>query len=1060
MCHAMLLSKSVSFMGDAVHTFVIENVRFSWSDGRCTASALESVAAAVFFRSLVLDAASGESVPVKVIGGKFHHQSVFVPRSVEAVSSDCLSLSAICFEHSSELRQVGGRALSGSAVKCITIPRNVLVIGFGCLCGCASLSSVTFDGDSQLQRIKARAFAGSACESIIVPGSVLTIGSECFHFCQSLSSVLFQRDCQLRRIESKAFFRCAIKSIVIPRSVLTIGRGRFALCELLVSVSFEIDSQLREIESGAFSKSALKEIVVPTKVEVIGSSCFLGCRFFSSISFEKDSQLKRIEAKGFRRSLVTSITIPRRVSFIDGSAISCITKIAIEEDNQSFVVEGHFILTSDRRKLIRYFGSASSIVIPRNIEVLCTSCFNHCKCISSVSFTVGSRVKRIASDAFAHSSLQGITIPRSVEIIEDGCFYKCSSICSVSFECDCCLQQIESFTFCESSLTSITIPRNVKRLMPQSFSGCRTLSTISVESGSQLLRIESAVFPRSSLKSIRIPRSVRFIHGAALFMVTGVSISVEVGNEFFQIDNEFVVTSDRTRFIRYFGSDSSVAVPRNVRAIAADCFSFNNFLSSISFEADSQLKRIESYAFANSGLTSIVVPRSVEVLEAKCFALCHSLSSVLFESDSQLSRIESESFCDSLVTSITIPRNVTFVHGSAFIGVNELSIEGGSFVIHDKSVLSCDRTELVLHFGSDSSMSIPRTVRTLGPYCCYRCQSVSSVIIEANSQLARIGAKAFHSSSLASIVIPRTVLEIGPKCFFSCRLLVAISFESGSQLERIESRAFSLSELKSIAVPQTVTFIHGSAFSGLDDVSVSFERGNKSFVINQGFILSRDRRTLIAYFGSDELAVIPQYIEVLGPSCFSSNVSLATVSFEDRCRVRRIESLAFRFCLLSSITVPRSVTFVDGSAFVDLFGFSVSVESGNQSFAVRKHFLVSYDRTRMIRYFGSKTWAEIPQSIEILCESSFARCRHLSSIAFTNHSQLKRIEPRAFAETCLRWIRLPTQKLFIAGDAIPTDCDIEIPDSGSCPEFAEWNLLRRADSTVSFQASADEGGTS
>jgi hypothetical protein len=114
-------------------------------------------------------------------------------------------------------------------------------------------------------------------------------------------------------------------------------------------------------------------------------------------------------------------------------------------------------------------------------------------------------------------------------------------------------------------------------------------------------------------------------------------------------------------------------------------------------------------------------------------------------------------------------------------------------------------------------------------------------------------------------------------------------------------------------IAQTVTFIDASAFSNLGDVSISFERGNESFVVDQNFILSPDRTTLIAHFGSDEFAVIPQYVEVLGSSWFCSNTSLAAVLFQGRCRVTRIESMAFRFCPLSSTTVPRSVTFIDGS---------------------------------------------------------------------------------------------------------------------------------------------------
>jgi hypothetical protein len=67
-------------------------------------------------------------------------------------------------------------------------------------------------------------------------------------------------------------------------------------------------------------------------------------------------------------------------------------------------------------------------------------------------------------------------------------------------------------------------------------------------------------------------------------------------------------------------------------------------LSSIVFESDSHLQRIEGLAFSASGLTSIVIPSSVEVLCKCCFAECYSTESITFMNDSKLARIESRAF--------------------------------------------------------------------------------------------------------------------------------------------------------------------------------------------------------------------------------------------------------------------------------------------------------------------------------------------------------------------------------------------------------------------------------
>jgi hypothetical protein len=67
-------------------------------------------------------------------------------------------------------------------------------------------------------------------------------------------------------------------------------------------------------------------------------------------------------------------------------------------------------------------SSLRSIEIPRNVEILGSSCFSFRKSLSSISFESNSRLTRIESRAFQSSSLQSIEIPRSVRFIEGSAF--------------------------------------------------------------------------------------------------------------------------------------------------------------------------------------------------------------------------------------------------------------------------------------------------------------------------------------------------------------------------------------------------------------------------------------------------------------------------------------------------------------------------------------------------------------------------------------------------------------------------------------------------------------
>jgi hypothetical protein len=58
------------------------------------------------------------------------------------------------------------------------------------------------------------------------------------------------------------------------------------------------------------------------------------------------------------------------------------------------------------------------------------------------------------------------------------------------------------------------------------------------------------------------------------------------------------------------------------------CFSWCESLSSIMFESESRLSRIDKMAFYWSGLVGIILPASIEILGEECFSSCESLSSI------------------------------------------------------------------------------------------------------------------------------------------------------------------------------------------------------------------------------------------------------------------------------------------------------------------------------------------------------------------------------------------------------------------------------------------------
>jgi hypothetical protein len=180
------------------------------------------------------------------------------------------------------------------------------------------------------------------------------------------------------------------------------------------------------------------------------------------------------------------------------------------------------------------------------------------------------------------------------------------------------------------------IPSSVEILCSSCFQNCQSLSSISFEPNSRLIRIESSAFLFSSLQSIIIPRNAQFIDGSAFCNVELSSITIENGNTTFVIEQDLLIDIIWHKLIRSFSRSSTVHIPSHIEILGSNCFSYCHSLSSISFESNSQLTRIESNAFSVSSLQSIVIPSSVEILCSECFSFCESLSSISFESNSQL----------------------------------------------------------------------------------------------------------------------------------------------------------------------------------------------------------------------------------------------------------------------------------------------------------------------------------------------------------------------------------------------------------------------------------------
>jgi hypothetical protein len=302
--------------------------------------------------------------------------------------------------------------------------------------------------------------------------------------------------------------------------------------------------------------------------------------------------------------------------------------------------------------------------------------------------------------------------------------------------------------------------------------------------------------------------------------------------------------------------------------------------------------------------------------------------------------INEESFADTPLRSIFIPKNVEEIGEASFAQCSSLRI------VSFEANRSCHLSLRAEAFRASGIELIDIRFRcnelVIEKSCFHKCDSLGSVQLPvlsvhyfrgsgifSNSGIKEfrfrdvprearhldrqlyphnIPGSTFRESSLAKIVIPRIIQQVGASCFFGCRSLSEVSFKLPSEVRNFKSRAFAKSGVRKITLPRS--------------------------------------------------------LEVIGSRCFCECLSLSIVCFEERSNLLKISQFAFSSSSLTTFCIPGNVFSVCGSSFDTTS--SITVETGNQYFAVDSSFLYDSTRRKIIRYFGNDKIVYIANGIEVI----------------------------------------------------------------------------------------------
>lgn len=213
------------------------------------------------------------------------------------------------------------------------------------------------------------------------------------------------------------------------------------------------------------------------------------------------------------------------------------------------------------------------------------------------------------------------------------------------------------------------------------------------------------------------------------------------------------------------------------------------------------LKKIGSYAFQRTSLTSVNIPDNVETIEEYAFSNARQLQEVhLPDSLTSLGEYAFEK-CRSL-RAVKIPTKLKMIPPYTFRGCKSLQ----SVELHDSitgfgnyAFESCGLREITL----------PKSTSWVGSYAFYGNTNLSKVTL--NEGLISISDRAFSQAAIDTLNCPSTLRNIDTYAFADCTNLRQINLNEG--LIGIGSGALANNKATEIVLPSSLEYCAGSAFN-------------------------------------------------------------------------------------------------------------------------------------------------------------------------------------------------------------------------------------------------------
>ncbi|MCL2675669.1 MAG: leucine-rich repeat protein [Firmicutes bacterium] len=611
-------------------------------------------------------------------------------------------------------------------------------------------------------------------------------------------------------------------------------------------------------------------------------------------------------------------------------------------------------------------------------------------------------VNRVGKFAFEDAKrVSEIHLPDSIEFVEESAFEGCSALTRVVIPV---LEVLSPRLFygC-AALESVGFAYGLKSVGAAAFYGCSSLEDVLLPEGLESIG-DRAFYGCAALTEIVLPGSLIYI-GDRAFSGSKLT-SVTLPDSLLQLNADVFYNCDRLE---------AVILGNKIESIGSGAFENCIMLSSL--DLPSGIARLESRAFASTGLSSLTLPDRLseigDYLLFNCAALTEvEISGILCIGNYMFSNCR-------LLTKVNLSQNLLSIGDGAFencASLKNLALPAALQSIGISAFRGCAVGELAL----------PQGISEVPESAFEDCLFLSRVVLPAG--LLKISDYAFSGClSLSDIILPALVAAIGYRAFSGCGLID--NFYFGEDLREVGGYAFDgtgwLNNQGGDVYAGRVFYRFGGG------PSVTFKAGTVAIA---GY----------AFLGNNRLAsvVIPQSVETIGDSAFRNCTALVSVSLA----ALKVGEGVFSGCIsLASVELKEGLVAISDDMFYQCVSLAeIAVPPSAKEIGARAFY--GCDRLMDVDFVAAS-------SVVIVKTSAFELCAALSEIELPD--SVAEIMSFAFLGTALRKLAVGTGIRIIREQAAVSARMVEsMNGSGSVEEHGVLTVLMRGTPSVRLSSFA------